>query len=150
MLTVLFKLLRGRTKVLSRSTKERSSLLPRDDFLPRIVACAAEGDENFSLKGQDAVTWLRGIPSGISRIIYRPVLPHAERRRCDGGVRGRTFWINDLGESREEIEGEHPRCHSSELFFFNFFFSFPLNKFQGKTFNCAVFCVKRGERGTQL
>lgn len=86
MLTVLFKLLRGRTKVLTAPHKGGvSRCLPRaflrDDFPPRIVARAARGDENFSLEGQDAVTRLRGIPGGISRIIYRSGVARRKRRR---------------------------------------------------------------------
>jgi len=70
MLTVLFKLLRGWPLLYKGEGPPLLSSL-RDDFLLRIAACAAREDENFSLKGQNAVTWLRGIPGQILRIIYR-------------------------------------------------------------------------------
>jgi len=55
MLTVLFKLLRGWPSLYKGKGPPLLSSL-RDDFLLRIVPCTAREDENFSLKGQDAVT----------------------------------------------------------------------------------------------
>lgn len=100
-LTVLFKFVRGRTKVLTVQRREdrRSRARLQDDFLSRIVACAAWRDENFSLEGQDAVTQLRGIPGEISRIIYRAGVASRERRRK---VWSCTSRINDLANRAEK------------------------------------------------
>lgn len=65
MLTVLFKVLRSRTRDLHKGRKRpccspSSHDLTRDYLLSRIVACAAGGDENFSLKGARCRNTTRG------------------------------------------------------------------------------------------
>lgn len=74
MLTVLFKVLKGRTKVLTTPYKAGvSSRFSRALLWFSLSDARAAGrDENFSLERQDAVTRLWGIPGGILRIIYRP------------------------------------------------------------------------------
>lgn len=150
MLTVLFKLLRGRTKVLTAPHKGGvSRRLPRaflrDDFLLRIVAHAAKGDENFSLEGQDAVTRLQGIPGGISRIIYRSGAARGndDDRRDEADARRLfTSRINGLANRARKSKATLDMirtAHRAGIFF-------SCRKSRGETFNWTIFYIKGTKR----
>lgn len=113
MLTVLFKLLTGRTKVLTTPYKggvssRFSRALLRDDFLPQIVGRAlrrAGGDENFSLEGQDAVTRLWGIPErnfANYLSVHCRTRENDDDRRATVGARLCTSRINGLASRAGE------------------------------------------------